>query len=434
MDHRGITRIRPLSENRQAGASLTGFSSLRARFGPGLLFAAAAVGTSHIVQSTRAGAGFGLTLGLLILLICLLKYPLFRFAADYAASTGESLVRGYGRRGRALVLVMFITSAIEAIAAVAGVSLVSASIGQWLLGTQFNDVAAAAGLLGITAVLVGLGRYRVLESLAGILVVLFSVLTLITTLISLPALASSGSQLLAPFPFTSENWSFAIAVSGWMPIGNTAAIMLAAWILAKQKEDGRSVEASRFDFNLGYLVSVMLAFCFLLIGAAVLHGSGSQMPQASAAFVTTFVSLYTTAIGNWSTLIVSIAALAVMYSTMLAIIDGFPRMMGEFVAELTGAEGEDRAEAYYLPALVAVVASASALLFFFLDVFATFIDIVTFTGFLAAPIVAWANQLVIRGDNVPPDQQPGRGLIRWNQTAVALLSLATLGYLYLRWV
>ena len=159
-----------MNENTQAGASLSGFSSLRARFGPGLLFAAAAVGTSHVVQSTRAGAGFGLTLGLLILLVCLLKYPLFRFAADYAASTGESLVRGYGRRGRALVLVMFITSAIEAIAAVAGVSLVSASIGQWLLGTQFNDVTAAAGLLGITAVLVGLGRYRVLESLTGILV------------------------------------------------------------------------------------------------------------------------------------------------------------------------------------------------------------------------------------------------------------------------
>ena len=106
-----------MNDSHQTGA---GLARLRARFGPGLIFAAAAVGTSHIVQSTRAGAGYGLTLGLLILLVCLLKYPLFRFAADYAAATGENLVRGYGRRGRLLVLVMFITSAIEAVAAMAG--------------------------------------------------------------------------------------------------------------------------------------------------------------------------------------------------------------------------------------------------------------------------------------------------------------------------
>lgn len=416
-----------------AESRLHGFQSLRARFGPGLLFAAAAVGTSHIVQSTRAGAGYGLTLGVLILAICLLKYPLFRFAVDYAAATGENLVRGYGRRGRALVLIMFITSAIEAIAAVAGVSLVSASIGQWLLGTRFTDVTAAVGLLGITAVLVGFGRYRVLESLTGILVVLFSLLTLITTLASLSSLTASGGPLFSPFPFGAQNWSFAIAVSGWMPIGNTAAIMLAAWVLAKQKEDERDPATVRFDFNLGYVASVILAFCFLLIGAAVLHGNGEQMPAASAAFVSTFISLYTAAIGNWSSLIVSAAALAVMYSTMLAIVDGFPRMMGEFAAELSGAGNEGRAEALYLPALVLVVAAAAALLFFFLDGFATFIDIVTFTGFLTAPLVAWANQLVICGANVPSSHQPGSGLIRWNQTAVTLLTMATLGYLYLRW-
>ena len=99
-----------MSDAQRASSSL---ADLRARFGPGLVFAAAAVGTSHIVQSTRAGAGYGLTLGILILLVCALKYPLFRFAADYAAATGENLVRGYGRRGRTLVLVMFVLSLIH---------------------------------------------------------------------------------------------------------------------------------------------------------------------------------------------------------------------------------------------------------------------------------------------------------------------------------
>ena len=83
--------------------------------------------------------------------------------------------------------------------------------------------------------------------------------------------------------------------------------------------------------------------------------------------------------------------------------------------------------------MIAVVSAAGALLLFFFSAFASFIDIVTFTGFLAAPIVAWANQLTIRGSNVPAAFQPGVWLIRWNQLAVVVLALATLGYLYLRW-
>ena len=411
----------------------SGPARLRDRLGPGLIFAAAAVGTSHVVQSTRAGADFGLTLSVLILLICALKYPLFRFAADYAAATGENLIRGYGRQGRPLVLLMFVTSAIEAVAATAGVSLVSASILQWILGLSLPDVTAAALLLGATALVVAIGRYALLERLTGVLVILFSVLTLITTLACLPMLGRAESTLFPAFPLTAGNWSFAIAVSGWMPIGNTAAMMLAAWVLAKTGSGSRSLTTVRFDFNLGYLASVLLALCFLIVGAAVLHGAGEQIPAASGAFVTTFVSLYTRAIGDWSALVVSLAALAVMYSTLLAIVDGFPRMLGEFAAELTAHPEEDRANRWYLPAMVFVVVAATLVLYFLLGAFAAFIDIVTFTGFLTAPVIAWANERVILGGNVPLAAQPGAGLLRWNRLAVALLALATLGYCYLRW-
>ena len=45
--------------------------------GPGLLWAGAAIGVSHLVQSTRAGAIYGFQLVLIILLINLFKYPFF---------------------------------------------------------------------------------------------------------------------------------------------------------------------------------------------------------------------------------------------------------------------------------------------------------------------------------------------------------------------
>ena len=45
--------------------------------GPGLLFAGAAIGVSHLVQSTRAGADFGFSLLWALILSNIIKYPFF---------------------------------------------------------------------------------------------------------------------------------------------------------------------------------------------------------------------------------------------------------------------------------------------------------------------------------------------------------------------
>jgi len=68
--------------------------------GPGLLFAGAAIGVSHLVQSTRAGADFGLGLIWALVLVTLFKYPFFQYGPRYAAATGESLLDGYKKLGK----------------------------------------------------------------------------------------------------------------------------------------------------------------------------------------------------------------------------------------------------------------------------------------------------------------------------------------------
>ena len=79
-------------------------------FGPGLLWAATAIGVSHLVQSTRAGASAGFALAGVILIALVLKYPFFEYGPRYAAATGRSLIEGYARIGRwALWLYLAIT-------------------------------------------------------------------------------------------------------------------------------------------------------------------------------------------------------------------------------------------------------------------------------------------------------------------------------------
>lgn len=74
-----------------------------AALGPGILMASAAVGGSHIVMSTQAGAMYGWQLVFIIILANLFKYPFFRFSAHYTLDTGKSLIEGYAEIGRAHV-------------------------------------------------------------------------------------------------------------------------------------------------------------------------------------------------------------------------------------------------------------------------------------------------------------------------------------------
>lgn len=75
--------------------------------GPGLLFAGAAIGVSHLVQSTRAGADFGLGLLWVLLLVNIFKYPFFQFGPRYATATGESLLHGYSKLGKGVLATYF---------------------------------------------------------------------------------------------------------------------------------------------------------------------------------------------------------------------------------------------------------------------------------------------------------------------------------------
>lgn len=78
--------------------------------GPGILFASTAIGVSHLVQSTRAGADFGFALLWAIVAANVLKFPFFEYGSRYANATGESLIDGYGKLGRWMLwLYFFIT-------------------------------------------------------------------------------------------------------------------------------------------------------------------------------------------------------------------------------------------------------------------------------------------------------------------------------------
>ena len=108
--------------------------SLWIAFGPGLLFAGAAVGVSHLVQATRAGASFGLAALLLVVFACAVKFPAFRAGPHYAAATGHSLLDGYRRQGRWTLVVFALLTLATMFTVTAAVTPATAGIAIPVLG------------------------------------------------------------------------------------------------------------------------------------------------------------------------------------------------------------------------------------------------------------------------------------------------------------
>lgn len=402
------------------------------RLGPGLLFAATAVGVSHLVQSTRAGAQFGLTLSVLIVLVCLIKYPAFRFGAEYAACRGESVIDGYQRQGRWLLMLVLLATGIEGMGAIPAVSLVAAGLAMNLLGIQANAVVATLAVIVVASVLLLVGRYRLLENITRVFVVIFSVLSLIAAVAAATALGA-GRPLAAPLALTEQNLFFSVSVAGWMPNGLTGSIFLSLWVIARARLLERPVteDEVRFDFNVGYVATVILALCFLVMGTGLLFGTDIRMAESSVGFTAQLVELFTQTIGQWTRIVVTMAALAVMLSTVLAVLDGFPRVYTAVVLRLfPGREwAEDR---LYRAFLGLHILSSLAILLALLSTFGAFIDFITALGFLTAPMIAYLNHRIMFSDDMPPDRRPAPWLRHWSMGAVVVLAAVFPLYLYFR--
>jgi len=202
--------------------------------GPGVLFTGAAVGVSHLVQSTRAGASYGLALWSLVLVANLIKYPAFRFGPQYASATGTSLLEGYRRLGKwALVLYALLTLA-TMFTVLAAVTVVTAGLAIAIFGLPPAPLITSAVLVALCALLVGTGGYRWLDRVGKAVVLVLTISTLVATALVLPRLdLASASFFPDPAALGPGDIVFMAALVGWMPSAIDVAVWQSIWTLAR---------------------------------------------------------------------------------------------------------------------------------------------------------------------------------------------------------
>jgi len=407
--------------------------------GPGLLFAAAAIGVSHLVQSTRAGAEFGLAMLPFVVLGLASKYPALRLGQHYTITTGMSLLEGFRRQGRwALVLYALLTLAVM-FSALAAIALVSAGLVKTVFGLERPVPSIATLIIVIAAPLVALGQYHWLDRVIKLMMVVLAVCTLAATALALPRLDWSDAGRLWSVSADLPTLVFIAALVGWMPAPLDTAVWHSLWALARIR-DARyrpSLAENRLDFHIGFLGSGVLAGCFLLLGAAVMFGAGVPFADGAAPFAAQVIALYEQTLGAWSRPLISAAALAVMFSTVLTVIDGFPRALACLAARLRsgelpgGFEVPQYPRGYYLAGMVLMCGGALAVLHLLLGSFRLMIDVATTISFITAPLLAWLIHRAAWSVEVPAALRPGAGLRVYSIACIGALSLFAVAYLYL---
>lgn len=407
-------------------------------FGPGLIFAGAAIGVSHLVQSTRAGAMFGLGMLLFIVLANLMKYPAFRFGPHYASATGTSLLEGYRRQGLWALIAYTLVTLGTMFSVLAAVTVVTASLVKVTLGLELEVVAISAILMAICAVLLVIGHYRWLDRITKLLVALLTVATIIAAASVLPRIEWTGSWW--PAEFDPKTIMFIAALVGWMPSAIDVAVWHSLWTLAKDEDSKQraSLKDSMLDFHIGYLGTAFLALCFMLLGAGVMHSAGIEPDPRAAAFAAQVIGLYKATLGPWAGPVIGIAAVAVMFSTTLTVVDGFPRAISTLVLRFRGPEkvghGEFEARssrlAYWI-SMAVLCSGAIVLLAHFLESLAGFVDVATTLSFLTAPLLAVLNHRAIMSPEVPAEARPARWLWLLSWAGIVSLSGFAAFYIYL---
>ncbi|MGR8932722.1 MAG: hypothetical protein ACU836_19055 [Gammaproteobacteria bacterium] len=221
---------------------------------------------------------------------------------------------------------------------------------------------------------------------------------------------------------------------GWMPAPLDISIWHSIWSESHNESNGEAMDmkSALFDFRVGYIGTALLAICFLMLGAFVMYGSGQEFSPNGAIFAGQLLSMYQQSLGAWAYPIIAVAALTTMFSTVVTCLDAFPRSlnisMGLLFPNCVRRENEAK---HYLFWLLVTVTGTLCILFFFLTSMKQMVSIATIIAFVAAPVLAILNTLVMFDKTIDDSFRPG--WIMWFWCLLGLMALLTcsIGYLIL---
>ncbi len=312
--------------------------------GPGLILTAGIVGTGELVATPNVAAESGFTLLWLIILGCVVKVFVQVELGRYAVATGTPTLRMLdmvpGPRLRVGWMVWVFLPVFVAMISVIGGMLGGTAEVMHLAGIDAS-ASTLAIVLGVSlALLLGVGRYKLVERFSIGLVILFTV----STVFALFALQTTdfrvtSAQVLRGLEFRlPEDFSAAFVAFGIIGVGAAELIYYPYWCLEKGyaarvgSHDAGWLDRARgwmkvmkVDAFASLVLYTTATVVFFLLGAAVLHAKDVQLSDDG--LVGSLAHMYLESFGPLGFWIFVVGAFATLYSTAFAATAANARLM-----------------------------------------------------------------------------------------------------------
>lgn len=403
--------------------------------GPGLLFASMAIGTSHLVLSTKAGAQYGWIMAIPILLANIFKYPFFEFGVRYTNVTNKTLVEGYLNRGRIWLWFYAGITLVTTFTILAALYIVTSGLFINLFNvTDLPITLVAFGLFALISILLIIGRYQFLESSLKLVVTVLFIALLTTTILVINKGQAETIINFQPLAiFNDAGILFLISLMGWMPTTVEASSWVSLWSIEKWKTQKTkpTLKQSLLEFNIGYLLTGILAILFLIIGSMTLYGTGIKLSGNAVTFADQAVKLFTTHIGAWSYIFIAISAFATMFSTCMTAHDAIARVSIDIIDLLfPRIKIQDKRSSFAIGVIALAIVNFLVIALFSTNM-SKLVALATFVSFIVAPIVGYMNLKNVMSDDLRKEDQPKKWLQYLTYIGIVFLSLFSLYYFYI---
>jgi Mn2+/Fe2+ NRAMP family transporter len=342
----------------------------------------------------------------------LLKYPFFEYGSRYANVTGTSIIDGYDRLGKPALLLYFLITIASMFFVTAAVGFVTTGFLENLFQIDFLGIWTIVILFGICTGILVIGKYQTLDGLIkiiGSVLVASTVLAFVLALINGPVEKIEGFQ--PPEIWNQAGIFFLIALMGWMPMPVDISSWHSLWTIARIKQTNfkPKLNETLLDFNLGYIITGIIAIFFVTLGAYIFFGTGHELPNNNSLFAHNVVTLFTETIGNWSYLIIAASAFSIMFGTIIAVFDGYSRSLERVTQLLTKKYDDNKKIKFkktYELSIISLAIGSLIVIFLFEENLKELVDFATAISFLIAPIIAIFNFRLVTGKYFDKDVHP----------------------------
>lgn len=298
-------------------------------FGPGLVFAVAALGPQDLVTNSAAGASYGYSLLWTVALVVLARYVVLEATARYVVVTGETLMTGYARAGRwapwTILVSIFLTRHLNAFSQL----LLLGSSLELLLPGHSVGVRLGGALVcwALGFALMYWGRYKVVERVSKPLLVVLGGSLALAAVFSRPQLGRIARGAVIPSaPAGEAAYSFAFIVlalvgSGAGALGN---LMYAAFVHEKGWKDLSFLRMQRTDLFLSGLGLYAMLMLVQIVAAATLYPAAQPLQE-----VEDLLPMFARVLGDPGRIVLGLGLWAAVFTTYTGFTTGHSLLVAD---------------------------------------------------------------------------------------------------------